>query len=48
VLYVIHIPIQVHTPKALFLLLNSLLHILIPPACLFSFTFASFGHSEFF
>jgi hypothetical protein len=46
--YVIHTPIQVYTPKPLFLLLNSILHLLIPPTCLFSFTFAFFGHSEFF
>jgi hypothetical protein len=26
----------------------SLLHLLIPPPCLFSFTFASFGHSKLF
>jgi hypothetical protein len=38
----------VHTPKLFFLLHNSLLHLLIPPPCLFSFTFVSFGHFEFF
>jgi hypothetical protein len=47
-LYIIRNPIQVHMPKALFLLPNSLLHLLIPPPCLFSFTLASFGHSELF
>jgi hypothetical protein len=47
-LYVIHTPIQVHMLKSLFLLLNSLVHLLIPPPCLFSFTFAPFGHSESF
>jgi hypothetical protein len=36
-----------HTAKALFLLLNSLLHLLIPPPCLFSFVLASFSQSEF-
>jgi hypothetical protein len=46
-LYVIRTTIQVHTDKTLFLLLNSILHLLIPP-CIFSFTFASFNHSEFF
>jgi hypothetical protein len=38
----------VHTTKTLFLLLNSLLHILILPPCLFSFTFSFFDHSELF
>jgi hypothetical protein len=47
-LYIIRTPIQVHTLKSFFLLHNSLLHLLILPPCLFSFTFNSFGYFEFF
>jgi hypothetical protein len=42
VLYIVQTPIHVHTIKTLFLLLNSLLHILIPPTYLSRFTLASF------
>jgi hypothetical protein len=35
-----------HTHKSLFLLLNNLLHVIIPSPCLFSFTLVSFSHFD--